>query len=110
MCFETESPELASSTVVKCRKPHKCEECRETIPAGDFADYQTGRFDGEWYRFHLCGACELTRQKLSDHERAEGCHWSESWCPIGDLSSYCLDAGIERATHEDGQAYLAGRR
>jgi hypothetical protein len=113
MCFDyddAEAPQFASVSIVKCRKPRKCQECGGDINAGELAEYQSGLFDGEFYHDHYCGACEATRKAIADKETAEGCYGIEIWCPKGGLAVYCHDTGFARATVEDGQRYLAKMR
>mgnify|MGYP003500602542 CR=1 FL=1 len=108
MCFTHDcySVEFASMSVVKCRKPQRCDECGEIIPKGDLAEYHSGKGEDGFYSSYFCGACELTRDRIADAERAEGCTGNEIWCPVGELGEYCDDHNIERATRDDGQHYL----
>lgn len=111
MCFDHDYyPEFSDWSVVKCRKPHQCEECGKTIPSGELAEHHTGQFDGEFFSTYLCGSCEATRHKVHKHELAEGCRGSETWCPVGELHEYCKDHEIEFATADEGRAFLRAKR
>ena len=111
MCFDHQGyAEFGESKVVKCRKPHKCYECSQAISAGELADYQTGKYDGGFYAYYICGACECTRGRIADQEIAAGCRGSEIWCPYGMLQDYCYETKFEMSSHAEGQAYLAKLR
>mgnify|MGYP000084118037 FL=1 len=112
MCFYNDGPDVVCqvNAVVRTRKQHRCEECGAVIPKGDLAENVTGLCDGSWFSGYFCGACEKTRHTIHEHEIAEGCHWAESWCPVGELEDYCRESGIEMATAEEGRAFLASRR
>jgi len=41
-----------TNKIVKCRKPHKCEWCGETIDKNENAQYRSGVLEGEMYHGH----------------------------------------------------------
>ncbi|MFK3794780.1 hypothetical protein [Pseudomonas sp. NPDC088444] len=47
-----------SISLVKARKPHKCESCRRQIQPGERYAAIAGRFDGDFYAAKLCQGCE----------------------------------------------------
>lgn len=57
-----EAPSVFSETVRTARKPHKCEECRETIQPGSKYLYESGCWDGSWSSFSTCARCANVRR------------------------------------------------
>lgn len=111
MCFYyDEYAEFFDDNYVKCRKAHRCEECNQPIQIGELAYATSGKFDGNMFSAHYCGACELTRYNVHLHEIEEGCTGEETWCPSGELMEYCAEHDFPRANAEAGQQYLATKR
>jgi ssDNA-binding Zn-finger/Zn-ribbon topoisomerase 1 len=94
MCFYTDDyPEFHETTTPKARKPHRCEECGRTIQRGEQYHRASGKFDGVFYSTATCLECEATRKIIHEAEIAEGCHWSDSWCPVGELREAIRERG-----------------
>ena len=111
MCFDNDDvAEFYEETVVKSRKPHRCEACNRVIPVGELALSFSGKHDGTFFSGHTCGECEATRFRIHRHELHEKCTWRESWCPLEELVNYCRDTGFRRSTHFVGQLYLTAQR
>lgn len=43
--------------LVKCRKPHKCSNCQNQIPVGNYAIRESGFIDGEPVSSYTCTDC-----------------------------------------------------
>lgn len=62
--YDGDCASVSSTEKPKARKPHKCCECRETIPVGAVHEKTTGRWDDEWLTYRTCLACVEIRQLL----------------------------------------------
>ena len=58
-CFglEEDGVEHYSEKVVKCRKPHICSSCSETISKGNYAVRETGFLDNKPVSNYVCITC-----------------------------------------------------
>ncbi|MDF2649573.1 MAG: hypothetical protein K0Q73_5378 [Paenibacillus sp.] len=45
---------------IKTRKDHKCEGCFELIPKGTEVTHCKGKWEGEFYDYHMCDPCLKT--------------------------------------------------
>lgn len=112
MCFDNDDyvADFGRDELRQARKPHQCEACRKVIAVGQLCRYSVVRFEGDFSALYMCGACVLTEYRIHLHEMQEGCGWSESWCPMDELASHCRDTGLEFASPQEGQKFLAWRR
>ena len=111
MCFDyDEYPEFINKSIVKTRKPHRCDGCGKPIPVGDLAVNLAGKFDGEMFSDYACGSCELTSFRIHRHELKEGCSWHESWIAYSDISEHLHHTEMKRSSYPAGQRYLAFKR
>lgn len=62
-----DSPEFCHEKIVKARKPHKCCECHDEIPAGAKYESCTGKWDGDLQTYKTCMLCVEIRNKFSCH-------------------------------------------
>lgn len=96
MCFVHEfTTQFSSTTFPKARKQHRCSECGATIQPGDVYYYQAGLGE-DFYVWKECRRCRFDLKRVFDHEQAEGCGWSESFAPGGELGDALCDIGLER--------------
>lgn len=72
---DEEPAKVFSETVRVARKPHRCCECDETIPAGARYEYATGCWDGSWSTFKTCLSCVEIRQ----HFACDGWIYEHLW-------------------------------
>ena len=100
--------ELFEQKIIKCRKDHKCAECRRLILKGAECERTSGLWEGEFMTVHTCLDCMNIREGLAcDGAPALGMLWEE----ISDADVYrnlttgCL-AKIETAS---AKAYLLER-
>jgi hypothetical protein len=80
--------------VKAARKPHKCCECRRTIPKGAPYCRETVLFEGEWSRYATCQLCLAIRE---DRFKC-GFHYEGMWEEIrlwADEITPCPDDGEE---------------
>lgn len=60
-----------NSKTVTTRRPHTCEQCRRSIPAGESCEYGAGLFEGNFMSYYEHTDCreawqEVQREALSD--------------------------------------------
>lgn len=60
--------------IIKTRKEHRCEGCREKIPTASKAHYIAAVFEGEFGAYHLCVPC---REYLDRNPIERGDFWCE---------------------------------
>jgi hypothetical protein len=102
VCFYSDDyPEFSNVRRVKARKPHRCVSCRETIPAGEEYEHHAGKYDGFFYSDKLCRRCCYDRNRIVEHELAEGCWWDESWPSFDEMAEYLTESGMGRTPPED---------
>jgi len=95
MCFEYDGyNDFESRYWLKARKDHKCYECCRVIVKGEKYQKFSGKYDGEFFEFKTCAACESLREHITKEEEAEGCHPSESVCPVGILMEEARERGL----------------
>ena len=75
-----------SRLIKKTRKPHTCGFCAETIEKGESVVHHSGRGDGGFYSYHLCGWCEKWMNELM---RRSG----DECFDTGELYRYVLEGG-----------------
>lgn len=64
VCIYSEGDDNAAfcdARVVTARKPHRCCECRETIPVGERYERTAGKWDGTVSTFCTCLVCAEIR-------------------------------------------------
>lgn len=50
--------DLHNRKLVVTRKDHKCEGCFDIIPQGTETLHCKGRYDGDFYDYHMCLPCD----------------------------------------------------
>ena len=111
MCFDYDDfSEFHNESLVRSRKQHPCEGCGSGCQAGHLAQYCTGKYDGNFYSYYICGACMLTIFRIHLHELEEGCSWHESWIRPYDLADYCIDAHFDKSSVAEGQAFMEWKK
>lgn len=68
---------FSDSKFVTARKPHKCDECGATIPAGVKYERISQLYDGEFSRMAVCLLCSEIGIGLSCDGRTIGNMWEE---------------------------------
>lgn len=92
MCFHSDDyAECYTESTVKTRKPHICEGCHKTFPAGSQMLHMTGIFDGAWFSVYACNACQMLRLSIAAEELRHDCPWHTAWCPWEELLEYLTD-------------------
>lgn len=74
-CDETAS--YYNQSKRRARKPHVCEECRETITAGSTYEHISMVFDGAWCSYKLCASCVEIGNHFACGPRSVGTLWEE---------------------------------
>lgn len=59
-------PEFIAEKIVKARKPHKCCECKDTIPVGTLYERVSGKWDGVCDTVKTCLTCMKIRNDYCD--------------------------------------------
>lgn len=102
MCFEyDDSSDIFEQSVVKCRKPHKCDGCWRVIRKGEPATCCSGLFDRSWFRYYVCNRCQRLIYAIAAKELRDGCPWHTAWISPQELREYlgelkvCMDDDIE---------------
>lgn len=109
MCFEyDDSASIFEQSVVKCRKPHRCEGCRRVILKGEPAACCSGLFDHIWFRYYVCYRCQRLICAIAAKELNEGCPWHTAWIAPQDLSEYVGE--IDRYSDEEEYGEFAEKR
>lgn len=103
MCFysDDDAPEMMTESTPKARKDHTCCECREVIPRGERYHLVSGKWDGNFDTFRTCRRCCFDRNRVVEHEIAEGCDWEDSWPPFGHLVGHLEESGMGQTKPED---------
>jgi len=100
--------ELFEQKIVKCRKEHRCEECRRVIAKGNKCERTSGLWEGSFMASHTCLDCMYIRNGLAcDGQPALGMLWEEieNADVYRNLTTGCLQK-IETAS---AKAYLLER-
>lgn len=107
MCFiYDEYAEWFTQNTRKARKEHPCEGCCHKVKPGEIHLHCRGKYEGDFFQYRVCGACELDIYRVHLFEIAEGCEGQETYPWPNDIS-YGLDAHeLERSTREDGQEWM----
>ena len=82
---DLEEPECYREVIRKARKPHKCGDCKGTIPVGERYTYISGIWDGDPTSFHRCQDCTHLRCEIV-RETGETC------MPLNGLAPWIEDA------------------
>lgn len=116
MCFTYDvTCDVYSEQIRVARKRHVCDGCQTPIPPGDRYVNGKGVADGHGFSLHHCGICEVMRQRIHEHEIAEGCHWNESWIAPEDIAEWVSDEEVKTGTDYswptvfDGQTFLVAK-
>lgn len=96
------APQVYLAKQVKARKSHVCEECRNTIRAGDAYERVSGLWEGQWETFRTCLGCVSLRQ------------YTEGYVPCvcwqhGNMVEDCLETLQEYAHELPGMLFGAYR-
>jgi hypothetical protein len=96
MCFHDDDDrvEFARDGVSVARKSHRCCECKGAIEAGDRYHWFTGKSNGDFFGLKTCRRCCYDRNRIVEHELAEGCEWHEAWPPWGGLVEHLAESGL----------------
>ncbi len=103
MCFYDDGiyPEFQDDRVVTAKKEHKCSECKRAIAKGEQYYRHSGKCDGSFYVVKQCRRCCYDYNRIVESELAEGCHWSESFPPLGELKYILGDYEMTWTKPED---------
>lgn len=71
--------DLHNRKLVKTRKEHKCEGCFEIISQGTEVTHCKGKWEGEFYDYHMCDPCI----DYMDDDR----NWEDGFTP-GEVGMY----------------------
>lgn len=71
--------DLHNRKTVVTRKDHKCEGCFEIVPKGTKVQHCKGRYDGEFYDYHMCDLCI---NYMDDDQ-----NWDDGFVP-GEIGDY----------------------
>lgn len=109
MCFtdfDGYDPSVFDETTPIAKNEHVCSECGETIVKGAKYKRVFGVWDGDAKSFKICDPCDALRERIRDHELAEGCDEDESLCPFGYLREYLANRDYPelKACFRDGRA------
>lgn len=67
-CYcDYDAPEFYRSRMVAGRKPHRCDECRATIPVGERHEYAAGKWDDGVCSYRTCARCLAFRAYVTEH-------------------------------------------
>jgi hypothetical protein len=77
MCDYDYSYTEISARDVKTKKPHECDSCQKTFPAGTKMHYAVGLSEGDFCATYCCPACDFARQQ-KDHTELHLC-WGWNW-------------------------------
>jgi hypothetical protein len=98
--------EWSDIKILKCRKPHKCCECKREIPKGATYERAAMKYDGDFYCYRTCMDCVNIRDGLRCNR---GFLFETLWESIeevfGEITTGCLQK-IETAS---AKAYLMER-
>lgn len=61
-----ESADVYRSKIVKARKQHICNECKEVINVGEEYKYISYLMDGDWSHLKICEFCQCDDKVLSE--------------------------------------------
>jgi hypothetical protein len=89
-----ETSDFDTRSTVRARKPHRCGECRETIPVGAAYERTSGKWDGRMLSLVTCATCAEIRGHLFCDGWSYGCIWEdirESW-RNGNRVAACINA------------------
>ena len=59
-------PDIYDSVVRKAAKQHTCCECGKPIRSGEYYEYVSGLWDGQWGQYKTCASCVQIRDLLSE--------------------------------------------
>ena len=68
LCFcDYEAPEFFVERMRVARKSHKCVECRRGIAPGEYYEYTSGKWDGDFSVYKTCLRCQAVRKFVVEH-------------------------------------------
>lgn len=112
MCFlyDDEATGLRNE-IRKARKPHRCDECDETIGVGHVYRSMVFKLEDRIYQHDECARCNFVRHAIFAVERSRGCEKWESWAAHGDLAraweendEYAIVLGLYDPADEEAEA------
>lgn len=111
MCFyhdDDGSAAISDSVIRKARKRHRCNGCGRFIERGEWYEYNSWLYDGEWSHSCECGMCRVDTDRIDQYEReVEGCSRPESRPWLEDIAPWIAEhPEYVRATREEGQAAM----
>lgn len=75
---EGDEPDFITTANVKARKPYRCCECRETIPAKTIYQRTAGKWDGHMDTYRTCLACAEVRGAMCCEGWTYGSLWEDA--------------------------------
>lgn len=75
--YDGDTAQFYNESTVKARKPHKCFECGETIPAGARYKRASGKWEGQMETYHFCAGCDEAAGEFVEGARNFGMLWEE---------------------------------
>ena len=70
-----ESASVYHANTRTARKPHRCTECREVIPAGAKYEHTSGCWDYSWSTYKTCLSCV----EIRNHFACDGWLFGQLW-------------------------------
>ncbi len=107
MCFTyDEYCEVWNETFRRSRQTHGCDSCfKKTIIVGRVYCHISGINDGNPFTLRICARCLYQREKIHEHEIAEGCRDHESWIAVQEVGDYMLESGMAWADESEAVAF-----
>lgn len=94
----------------KARKEHRCCECTLPIQIKEQYHRIESLYEGSWETFKMHLSCQDFRQMVYDHEREEGCEYTESWPPPYHLDETMSERIIQIEGWEEYHEHCKQRR
>lgn len=100
------SAEFQSLEICTARKEHRCEECREIIPARTKYERIAGKFDGDFYTVKTCLICSEIRAAFT----CGALNYGEFWQEMREYGFAQMTTGcLEKLTTAGAKQALVGR-
>lgn len=76
--YDGDPAEFYNASVVKrCRKPHRCDECKRTIEPGESYERIVGKWEGDFETWIFCDECREISAEFSEGARTFNVLWDE---------------------------------
>lgn len=109
MCFDYDPCEAYTEVYRRARKNHRCDSCGALISAGSVYLNETWIFEGEPGSSKICARCGLQRERIHEHELAEGCRQYQSWIRFGDLCDYMRESEMAWVSESQSREWGEGK-